>query len=237
MLFFKCPVRLRFCSKAAPAALFFALRSMLACLTLCLLSVSAGAETWRVRAVSVLDGDTVVLDTKQRLRLRGIDAPELPHGSSPGQYYGKESKKILAALVMGRDLLLDREELDTDRYGRLVGSARLMDGRVLNALMVEAGAAFVYSHRTDQDCGLGDRLLALQREAMRQGRGFWPRILALPAPPGAFVGSRSSMRFHAAACTNARKIKPGNRMFFSSLRQAFEAGYAPARECTPWPAR
>ena len=43
---------------------------------------------------SVLDGDTLVLESGERLRLRGIDAPELRHGNDPGQYYGVESKSF-----------------------------------------------------------------------------------------------------------------------------------------------
>lgn len=197
----------------------------------------AVAETWRVRAASVLDGDTLVLESGERLRLRGIDAPELRHGSDPGQYYGSESKKILASLAAGQYLFLDRSEVDTDRYGRLLGTARLGNGQELNLLMVEAGAAFAYPHRTDRDSGLAARILAAQREAIRQGRGFWPRVLGVSPTPGGYVGSKSSLRFHRPSCPNADKIKRSNRVAFSTLRQAFEAGYAPARECTPWPVR
>jgi micrococcal nuclease len=197
----------------------------------------AGAETLRVRVASVLDGDTLVLESGERLRLRGIDAPELRHGNDPGQYYGVESKKALTRLAAGKDLFLDRSEMERDRYGRLLGTARMGNGQELNLLMVEAGAAFAYPHRADRDSGLAERILAAQREAIRQGRGFWPRILGASPAPGGYVGSKSSLRFHRPSCPNAGKIKRSNRISFSTLRQAFEAGYAPARECTPWPAR
>jgi len=50
-----------------------------------------------------------------------------------------------------------------------------------------------------------------------------------------YVGTRGSRRFHTMSCSLGRGVKDANRVYFSSLREAFSAGYAPARECTPWP--
>lgn len=48
---------------------------------------------------------------------------------------------------------------------------------------------------------------------------------------GAYVGSRSSRRFHRDDCPSARLIKEGNRVSFSSKEDALAAGYAPAGNC------
>jgi micrococcal nuclease len=225
--------------KATSVAFFFGLlvRLGLAGLILVVLAHGAWAGTWRVRAAEVLDGDTLALASGERLRLRGIDAPEIRHKGRPGQYHGEESRRILWALVKGRDLFLDRSELDTDRYGRLVGQARLGDGRVVSLLLVETGAAFVYPHASDTDRDMARRLLAAQVSAMNRGLGFWPKLLASPGAEKPYVGTRASRRFHTMSCATGRKVKPANQIRFSSLREAFAAGYAPARECTPWPVR
>jgi micrococcal nuclease len=222
--------------KATSVAFFFgALRRFWLAGLLCIfLAQGAWGGTWRVRAAEVLDGDTLVLASGERLRLRGIDAPEIRHKGSPGQYHGEESRRILQTLVAGRDLFLDRSELGTDRYGRMVGQVRLGDGRTLSLLLVESGAAFVYPHPSDTDKGMAGRLLAAQTSAMNKGLGFWPKLLAAPAAGKAYLGTRSSRRFHALSCATGRKVKPANQVRFSSLREAFAAGYAPARECTPW---
>lgn len=225
-------------SKAtSPVAFFFGpLVRVLLCVLLLGAQVSgAQAETWRVGVRAVVDGDTLVLSGGERLRLRGIDAPELARNGGPGQYYGATARQVLAGLVDGQTLVLDRSELDTDRYGRLVGLARLPDGRLVNLLMVEAGAAFVYPHASDRDRALAASLLSAQSRAMEQGRGFWPGLLASPGAGGGFVGTRNSKRFHVLSCAQGRTIGAANRVHFSSLREAFAAGYAPARECTPWP--
>lgn len=193
------------------------------------------AATWRVEVVAVLDGDTVVLANQQRLRLRGIDAPEVSHKDKPGQYFGRQAGKILASWVLGRDIFLDREELNRDHYGRLVGVARLMDGRNLSMIMIEEGAAFVYPYSSDTDEELARQLLAAQRVAMSREQGFWRTILRVPQATNRYVGAKNSRRFHVATCSLGRRIKKSNQVFFSSLREAFTAGYSPARECTPWP--
>ena len=72
---------------------------------------------------------------------------------------------------------------------------------------------------------------------MDQGRGFWPAILGSGPAKAGYAGTRSSKRFHVLSCPQGRKVKAGNQVRFSSLRDAFAAGYAPARECTPWPSR
>lgn len=229
------PIRI---SKATlPVAFFFgALRTLAAAaVVLCLLAQAAMAGDWRVRVEKVLDGDTVVLEGGERLRLRGIDAPEVGHKGTPGQYYGPEATEALATLVSGKTIALDRDELDRDRYGRLVGLARLDDGRLVNLAMIEQGAAFVYPHSSDKDRELAGKLHAAQVEAMARGKGFWPVLLRSHVAGQPFVGNRNSRRYHAAACPQGRSIKSANQIRFSSLREAFEAGFAPARECTPWP--
>lgn len=229
------PIRI---SKATfPVAFFFgALRTLAAAaVVLGLLVQAALAGDWRVRVEKVLDGDTVVLDGGERLRLRGIDAPEVGHNGDPWQYYGREATEALAALVPGKTIFLDRDELDRDRYGRLVGLARLGDGRLVSLAMIEQGAAFVYPHHSDGDAELGHRLLQAQVSAMARGEGFWPALLRSAAAERGYLGNRNSRRFHALSCAQGRTVGTANQVRFSSLSEAFAAGFAPARECTPWP--
>ena len=97
------------------------------------------ATRQRVAVVAVPDGDTVVVAREDgvalRVRLHGIDAPELD------QLWGPESRDVLAALVLGQTLFLD--VLDRDRYGRTVGILHGGDPRQsVNKEMVERGMAY-----------------------------------------------------------------------------------------------
>ncbi len=190
------------------------------------------AMAWeRVRAV--VDGDTLELASGQTVRLVGIDAPELGH-KGPGQYYGPQARAELVRLVEGQEVRL--EVLGRDRYHRVLGALWRRDGTMVNEQMVALGAAFVFPHADDAGSGsLMERLLRAQQQAMDRGVGFWPRILRLPEARDPYVGTRSSKRFHRLACPYASRISPHNRVFFSSLRAAFAAGFSPCRTCTPWP--
>ena len=107
----------------------------------CLLAIclAAGIHVW--------DGDTI-LRGPDRIRISGIDAPEL---SDPG---GVESRDYLRAIVAGYALACD--DLGRDRYGRRVGRCYLPGGEDIACLMIRAGHAVElprYSGGRYRGCG------------------------------------------------------------------------------------
>ena len=80
----------------------------------------------------VIDGDTIKIG-QMRLRLAGIDAPELNHP------WGKKAKWELVAMCEAAKFMA-RIEPDIS-YDRLVATCFLPDGRDLSAEMVRKGLA------------------------------------------------------------------------------------------------
>lgn len=181
------------------------------------------------------DGDTVKLADRRVVRLAGIDTPELPHKGSAAQYYSRQARQALEALVKGRKVRLEFPGVSTrDRYGRLVANMLMDDGASVNELMVERGAAFFYPHQ-DLNPEFQEKLLNLQRDAIKERRGMWNHVLSLAIARNHYIGNRASLRFFPASCPEAQRIKPRNRVDFGNLMDAFLAGYAPARICIFWP--
>lgn len=94
----------------------------------------------------VADGDTLTVitanQTKLRIRMFGIDAPETPKGTKfPGQPYAKEAEAHLKQLVEGKRVKV--EIYGVDHYKRLL-STIFLDGKDVNLAMIEAGLAEVY---------------------------------------------------------------------------------------------
>lgn len=89
---------------------------------------------------SVLDGDTLVLDSGERIRLGGIDAPEVAHGDKKGQAGGPGSKEALERLVLGKNVSVS---VAGSSYDRLVGDV-MLGGKNINEEMVRSGYAFDY---------------------------------------------------------------------------------------------
>ncbi len=128
-----------------------------------LLCFGADHGQLHLRVVGVHDGDTITgLDeskTQHKIRLDGIDAPEL------GQPFGQASKKALSEKVFGKDVVVVPKT--KDRYGRTVGHV-LIDGRDVNLEMLEAGMAWHYK-KYDRNA----QLARAEEEAREGKRGLW----------------------------------------------------------------
>jgi endonuclease YncB( thermonuclease family) len=82
------------------------------------LVVSAQAQTFSGKVVSIADGDTltVLVDRQQvKIRLEGIDTPE------KGQPFGTKAKEALSRLVFGKTVAV--RSIGTDKYKRTLGRA------------------------------------------------------------------------------------------------------------------
>lgn len=101
-------------------------------------------ETRQAQGAAVInDGDSITLGT-QRVRLRGIDAPEYSQVCrKDGTDYpcGRRSREALSRLVGSRPVVC--EGWERDRYGRLLGECTVGDIN-LNRAQVEAGWAIAY---------------------------------------------------------------------------------------------
>jgi len=97
------------------------------------------ADQLTLKVVSIADGDTFTgLDSQNRkvkVRLHGIDAPET------GQAFGTVARKALGDLIQGKSV--EVEEVDRDRYGRVVGKVRV-GGVYVNREQVAKGLAWRY---------------------------------------------------------------------------------------------
>lgn len=66
----------------------------------------------------VIDGDTVALENGPRVRLLGINAPEVPHRDHAGEPFGEEAKARLNSLLKGKRVFLHYDDKRLDRYQR-----------------------------------------------------------------------------------------------------------------------
>jgi micrococcal nuclease len=129
----------------------------------------------RGRVVRVLDGDALVLDTGQSVRLVGVEAPAAPYRDREGDAGFEEAKRILEDMVLGREVELRYGGLTRDRYDRALAHVVTTDAlgpRLwLNAEMVKKGGARV---RVYPDTATANApLLALEAAARTDGRGLW----------------------------------------------------------------
>ncbi len=179
--------------------------------------------------VKVFDGDTVLLESGEKVRYLGIDAPEVAHGDTPADCYGAEAKALNEQLVLHREVRLRYDRMPTDAHGRLLAYVFLPDGRCVNDELVARGAALVF--RSSEGFSRFHELLALQRAALRDRRGLWGQCAVQPSAH--YFGNRRSYVFHRPECPFGRQTGTGNRIRFDSRASALEAGFSPCRRCRP----
>ena len=137
--------------------------------------------------VRVADGDTVILDRNEKVRLLGVDTPEKFESDKLAKQaaklqvdaraiarLGQRSTEFTEKRCAGKRCRLVLDGRPKDDYGRTLGYVYLEDGSCLNRELIENGYAtvykwFPYSRR--------DEFLRLENEARQGNRGLWAEPL------------------------------------------------------------
>jgi endonuclease YncB( thermonuclease family) len=121
----------------------------------------------------VIDGDTLILRGGTRLRLIGIDTPELGRDGKADAPYAGAARETLHQLIQqsGEQVEILGGKEERDRYGRSLAHVYDASGRNLNEEMLRRGLAYLSIFPPNlrfSDCYRDAELAARQ-----QGRGLW----------------------------------------------------------------
>jgi len=177
----------------------------------------------------VQDGDTLTLTDGRKVRLVGIDAPELEKEGQPAEFLAHQAKQVLTGLAAGQRVRLEYDRLRYDRFQRLLAYVYLEDGTFVNRELVARGLARVYTE--PPNLGKREELLEAQREALEARRGIWLKALSQDEP--FYLANQRTFRFHRPGCHLAREIAPANRVRLTSKKDAYLQGFSPCRTCRP----
>jgi micrococcal nuclease len=133
--------------------------------------------TVTAKVVRVVDGDTIVVEfhgRQSKVRYIGMNTPETVDPASPVQWMGPEASAANASLVAGKQVVLEKDVSETDKYGRLLRYVWLTDGRtwtLVDLELVERGFASVATF--PPDVRYVDLFRAAERRARAAGIGLW----------------------------------------------------------------
>ena len=208
---------------------------------------------FEARVIRIADGDTLeaipVGESRPiRIRLQGVDAPEL------GEAFSRDAMALLRTLLLEQRVRVDGR--DMDGYGRLV--ARVIRGDADASLQLVRSGLACHAYARDP-------ALAREESQARAARaGFWaasakkpecvtrtafsasstdalpparptPRgsldagAATNPAAAGQFRGNTASLLYHASTCPNFRCRNCTRE--FKSEADAKAAGFRPAGDC------
>ncbi len=137
-----------------------------------------------ILVVRAVDGDTLKLENGERVRLIGIDTPEVYESSKlyrdskksgqdikTIQALGKRSSGFTRDLVEGKRVRLEFDVEKRDKYQRLLAYVYLKDGTFVNAEIVKQGYASLMTY--PPNIKYVDTFKELYQEARVNNRGLW----------------------------------------------------------------
>ena len=132
----------------------------------------------------VVDGDTLVLESGERVRLIGIDTPEMHTNSKLYRQaqrsktdiqtimaLGRRAYEFTRNLVEGKHVRLEFDIEKYDKYGRLLCYVYLKEGTFVNAKIIQEGYASLLT--IPPNVRYVDLFQALYQEAREDNRGLW----------------------------------------------------------------
>ncbi|RIJ24479.1 hypothetical protein D1224_09665 [Henriciella barbarensis] len=136
----------------------------------------------RGRVVRIIDGDALVLDTGQSVRLVGLEAPAMNWRNNDPDPFAEDASRMLEDMVMGREVRLFYPGLTRDRYDRALAHVETADAKGphvwVNEEMLRRGGARL---RVYPDTSAGsDTLVQAERQARSDRSGLWKDAAYLP---------------------------------------------------------
>lgn len=136
------------------------------------------------RVTRVVDGDTLELNRRIRVRLIGVDTPESRYNKKLARdaarssresgviiALGKKAADFTRGLCFGKVVRLEYDVERTDRYGRTLAYVYLKDGTFVNARILEEGYGQVMT--VPPNVKYAEQFLGFQRRAREKRAGLW----------------------------------------------------------------
>jgi len=161
------------------------------------------------RVVAVYDGDTIKVKfssgREQRVRLIGVDAPEMKEKDEECRLRAFWAKRFLFHHLFGREVELSFESEREDKFGRLLAYVWNEKGLVNEFILREgfARAFRVFSYVRKED------FIRTEKKAREKGRGFWrksPFPLIGASETGGHIGKLRRVRFRASGLRRRGRV-------------------------------
>lgn len=143
-----------------------------------ILNIKPGYGFYRVK--TVYDGDTVVLEDGRKIRLLGINTPEVQHRDKMADAGGKEARLWLMNKLQHTKVRMEIDAEKTDKYGRTLAHLFTEEKEHINLSLVKAGLAEVSIY--PPNLLYVNELVAAEKQAEKAKLGIWqqPEYAAIP---------------------------------------------------------
>lgn len=123
-------------------------------------------ETQYAKVARVIDGDTVVLTDNVRVRLIGIDTPEI----RPAEPFGQEAKALAKKYLKGQMVKLIFDPIKRyDKYGRLLAYVHCLDKDTTDFGLIAISVGYARAYTKFNHSRMA---IYLEREKLAKDNGF-----------------------------------------------------------------
>lgn len=178
--------------------------------------------------IKVIDGDSLILEGDQSIRLASIDAPEIEY------CLGKEAKERLENLVLGRRIKLD--ELSKDNFNRMI-TLVYQGNSFINKIMLEEGWGRYDSTYTSED----KILLEVANRAKELKRGVYSEKCTQIEPSNPKCPIKGNIDkhygkkvYHFPGCSGYNVVvieKDRGEDWFCTEEEAEKQGFVKSEQC------
>jgi micrococcal nuclease len=131
-------------------------------------------DGFKTKVADVVDGDTISFmcnGKRIKIRITGIDTPEVVDPRKTVQCFGKEASKKMKELATGKEITLWRSKVgdNKDKYGRLLRYINL-GGYDLGLKMISEGYAFSYKAYPHDKL---EKYNSAEKNVMSTSKGLW----------------------------------------------------------------
>lgn len=173
----------------------------------------AQSYKYRYRIKRVYDGDTIALENGQRVRLLGINTPEIEGRHKHEEPGGLAAKEWLQQQLKDKQVYLEFDQEKYDRYKRLLAHLYLPDGTHLNAAILENGLAVI--NLIPPNLNHANKLIQAQDKAQKKRLGIWFRPEYAPKSLSALTEKPYGWNRYTGTPTSIQKSRKYTRLIFN----------------------
>ncbi len=201
-------------------------------------------EVYPAFVTSVVDGDTIhiILEgSTYTVRLIGVNSPEIGHPELKinEEPYGRKAKAFTTKHLLGKNVWIELYVQKWDNYGRVLAyiwlappssdSENEIREKMFNAQLLLKGYAQI--NTIPPNVKYAELFIKFQREARERGEGLLDYVASKWRGKEIYIGNKRTGVFHREDCEFAKKIALYNRVEFSSIEEAIEAGFRKCKIC------
>lgn len=161
----------------------------------------------------VYDGDTIILENGKRIRLLGVNTPEIESRLRSEEPGGTAAKKWLHNKLQNKPVYLEFDQVKRDKYNRLLAHVFLSNGEHVNLALLQNGLAAVSI--IPPNGRYSEKLIQAQQQAEQSRLGIWSMPEYQPHPITQIANHTKGWQRFTGTPVAIRKSRKYTRLLFN----------------------